>query len=78
MPTVVTQMISLIDNPTTSANDVAKLISTDQALTAKMLKLANSAFYGFPRDSLEDSLGVPEKGLWGCPKESKGIPCKII
>ncbi len=50
LPTVVTQMISLIDNPTTSANDVAKLISTDQALTAKMLKLANSAFYGFPRE----------------------------
>ena len=50
LPTVVTQMISLIDNPTTSAKDVAKLISTDQALTAKMLKLANSAFYGFPRE----------------------------
>ena len=50
LPTVVTQMMSLIDNPNTSANDVAKLISTDQALTAKMLKLANSAFYGFLRE----------------------------
>ena len=29
LPTVVTQMMSLIDNPNTSANDVAKLISTD-------------------------------------------------
>jgi len=49
LPTVITQMIGLIDNPKTSARDVARLISTDQALTAKILKLANSAFYGFPR-----------------------------
>jgi len=50
LPTVITQMIGLIDNPKTSARDVARLISTDQALTAKILKLANSAFYGFPRE----------------------------
>jgi len=50
LPTVITEMIGLIDNPKTSAKDVASLISTDQALTAKILKLANSAFYGFPRE----------------------------
>lgn len=50
LPTVVTQMIGLIDNPQTSARDVSRLIATDQALTAKILKLANSAFYGFPRE----------------------------
>lgn len=50
LPTVITELISLIDNPKTSARRVAQLISTDQALTAKILKLANSAFYGFPRE----------------------------
>jgi len=50
LPTVITQLIGLIDNPRTSAHDVSELISTDQALTAKILKLANSAFYGFPRE----------------------------
>ena len=50
LPTVITQLISLIDNPKTSARNVSQLISTDQALTAKILKLANSAFYGFPRE----------------------------
>ncbi len=50
LPTVITQMIGLIDNPQTSAREVSQLISTDQALTAKILKLANSAFYGFPRE----------------------------
>ncbi len=50
LPAVITQMIGLIDNPKTSGRQVAQLIATDQALTAKILKLANSAFYGFPRE----------------------------
>ena len=50
LPTVITQMIGLIDDPKTSASEVSQLISTDQALTAKILKLANSAFYGFSRE----------------------------
>jgi len=50
LPTVVAKMIELVDNPKTSAASLARLISTDQALTAKILKLANSAYYGFPRE----------------------------
>jgi putative nucleotidyltransferase with HDIG domain len=49
LPTIVTQLIALVGDPKSSARDVAQLISTDQALTAKILKVANSAFYGFPR-----------------------------
>ena len=49
LPTIIAKMIELIDNPRTSASQLTKLISTDQVLTAKILKLANSAFYGFPR-----------------------------
>jgi putative nucleotidyltransferase with HDIG domain len=50
LPAVVSKMIELVDNPKTSAASLARLISTDQALTAKILKLANSAYYGFPRE----------------------------
>jgi len=49
LPTIIAKMVELIDNPRTSASSLAKLISTDQVLTTKILKLANSAFYGFPR-----------------------------
>ena len=49
LPTVVTQLINLVGDPATSAMDISQLISTDQALTAKILKVANSSFYGFPR-----------------------------
>jgi putative nucleotidyltransferase with HDIG domain len=43
-------MIELVDNPKTSAASLARLICADQALTARILKLANSAYYGFPRE----------------------------
>ncbi|HJP34167.1 MAG TPA: HDOD domain-containing protein [Candidatus Latescibacteria bacterium] len=63
LPTVITELISLIDNPKTNARKVAQLISTDQALTAKILKLANSAFYGFPREIATVDLAVVVLGF---------------
>lgn len=50
LPTVVAKMIELVDNPRTSASSLARLIASDQALTARILKLANSAYYGFSRE----------------------------
>jgi HD-like signal output (HDOD) protein len=35
-------------NPKTTAKQVGQLISSDPALTVKILKVVNSAFYGFP------------------------------
>ncbi len=50
LPTVISKMIELVDNPKTSATSLAKLITTDQALTARILKIANSAYYGYSRE----------------------------
>lgn len=50
LPTVVSKMIDLVDNPRTTTKSLAKLISHDPALTARILKLANSAYYGFSRE----------------------------
>lgn len=50
LPTVVTEILTALENPKTSAEAVNKIISRDQALTAKILKLVNSAFFGFPRE----------------------------
>ncbi len=49
LPTVVARILELVDNPNSSAGALAALISQDQALTAKVLKLANSSYYGFSR-----------------------------
>lgn len=45
---VVAKVINVVSNPMTSAKDLSDIIVVDQALTAKVLRLANSAFYGFP------------------------------
>lgn len=47
LPLIVTKLSELIKNPNTSANDIQNIIAKDQALTARILKLVNSAFYGF-------------------------------
>lgn len=49
LPLVVTQVIHLTEDPDSTAQDLNAVISRDQALTAKVLRLANSAYYGFPR-----------------------------
>ena len=45
---VIDKIARLLQNPQTSAEEIGKAITTDQALAAKVLKLVNSAFYGFP------------------------------
>lgn len=49
IPIVITEILAAIDNPNMSANKLAKLIEKDQGLTARVLKVANSPFYGFSR-----------------------------
>lgn len=49
LPEVSARILAVTQDPSTSAEDVNRIILTDQALTAKILKLVNSAFYGFPR-----------------------------
>jgi len=50
LPTVISKMLQMIDSKRASADTLARLISTDQALTAKLLKMANSAYYGYSRE----------------------------
>jgi putative nucleotidyltransferase with HDIG domain len=49
LPQVVTRVLQATNDPNCSAREIGRLISTDQVLTSKVLKLANSAFYGLPR-----------------------------
>ena len=48
MPGIFEKISRLIESSETAAADVANIISSDQALSAKVLRLVNSAFYGFP------------------------------
>lgn len=48
LPAVVMQAVQLLNQPCTSASDIGNVIAEDPALTARLLKIVNSAFYGFP------------------------------
>lgn len=49
LPDLAVKVMHLTDNPRVSAGDVARVLSADQAMTARVLRLANSAFYGVPQ-----------------------------
>jgi len=63
LPTIVTQLISVVGDPASSARQIAQLVSTDQALTAKILKVANSSFYGFDRQIATVQLAIVVLGI---------------
>jgi len=46
LPAIVIQIIKTTNNPTSSARDLNKIITNDQAIAAKILQMANSSFYG--------------------------------
>lgn len=48
LPAACIRINELIDDPTTSMDEIARVINQDVALTARLLRLANSPAYGFP------------------------------
>ncbi len=48
LPGVLSKMTAMIHDPHTSTEQLGSVISRDQVLAAKVLKLINSSFYGFP------------------------------
>lgn len=49
LPTVVMKIMETVNNPDTSAEDLNRLISMDPGLSSKVLRIVNSAYYGFPK-----------------------------
>ncbi|HIE32504.1 MAG TPA: HDOD domain-containing protein [Thermodesulfobacteriaceae bacterium] len=49
LPPIVVKLTQMIGDDTVSAPQIAAVIERDQVLTSKVLRLVNSAFFGFPR-----------------------------
>jgi len=49
LPQVVTRIIELCEDEEVHVDDLAKVILQDQSIAARILKLANSAYYGYLR-----------------------------
>ena len=63
LPEVTVEIIELVENPVSSARDLHRLVAADPALTARMLKVVNSAFYGLPRQIASINRAVSLLGL---------------
>jgi putative nucleotidyltransferase with HDIG domain len=48
MPTTATKLLPLLDNPDVSFSKIEEIIRYDPGLTANILKLTNSAYFGIP------------------------------
>jgi two-component system, cell cycle response regulator len=49
LPIIASQLLTLTASEETTLTDIANLISQDMALSAKILRVANSSFYSFPQ-----------------------------
>lgn len=48
MPQIVFEALAIIGNPKSSIRSLSKVISRDLSITTQILKMVNSAYYGFP------------------------------
>lgn len=48
LPEITVKIIELVENPNSTAQDLHLIISNDPALSARVLKVVNSAFYALP------------------------------
>ena len=49
LPAVVSRIMQIVNDPNATAEDMNRLISMDPGLTSKVLRIVNSAYYGFPK-----------------------------
>ncbi len=63
LPTVIYKLLKLIESPTSTATELSEVISKDQALTARVLKLVNSSFYALQCEVVKVSHAIALLGF---------------
>lgn len=48
LPEITTRILEVLDNPDTTADELKQLVSSDPVLSARVVKVVNSSFYGMP------------------------------
>ncbi|RLB86536.1 MAG: HDOD domain-containing protein [Deltaproteobacteria bacterium] len=58
IPKVAHRVLAIVDDPNSSASDLAEVVMYDQSLTANVLRICNSPFYALPRkiDSIDQAV----------------------
>ena len=73
MPGTLQDLLAEIASPGASVNSVARLIANDVALTAQLLKMVNSAYFGLPRAVNDPKTAVSLLGL----ETVKALACVV-
>jgi len=63
LPSVVMQVIQATERETVSTSEIERLLSSDPAITAKLLKVVNSAYFGLPRQIVNVNQTIAILGL---------------
>ncbi len=63
LPAAVQQLLRLTNDPDVSIHEVSHVISSDHAITSRILRVTNSAFYGFSRQISTVSQAIMMMGL---------------
>ena len=63
LPEVTTRIIAVVDDPRSTARDLHNIIKNDPAMSTKILKVVNSAFYGLPGQVSEMDRAIVLLGL---------------
>ncbi len=87
LPNVYIKLREKLDDPKSSFKNIASVISSDPALTARLLKLVNSSFYGFESeietiDHAMNIIGTEQLGELALAtkviEQFKEIPTKLV
>jgi putative nucleotidyltransferase with HDIG domain len=87
LPMIYTQINEAINNPRKSLADIARIVSEDSGLSARLLRIVNSAFYNFPTHIETVSRAVAIVGiqelralaiLTSVMQLFKGIPSNLV
>ena len=55
LPTIVNELTTILDNPDSSTFAVEEIMTSDQSMTMKILRVANTAFYRGARERVADA-----------------------
>src|SRR5688572_864083 len=63
MPSVVERITRLVENPDVGLKDIAQIVAEDAPLAAKVLKIANSTYYGLRERCISTQQAAAVLGL---------------
>jgi HD-like signal output (HDOD) protein len=78
IPVVAQQVLAAVDDPTMNAATISALLEQDQSLVARILRVANSPFYGFARKISTVELAIVVLGTNAIKEIIYGLSVKKI